>query len=234
MSLSVVIPCFNEEGSVARYEAELFPALDALSLDYEVLAVDDGSTDGTLAALNALAARQPRLKLLRHPENRGLGRALRTGFATASGEWIVALDADLTWRPGQIAGLLAKQGETNADLVGGSPFLAPGGLGDVPWARRLPSLLLNAFYRGLFAHGLTAYTPIFRLYRASILKSLPLTSDGFEINAEIAARFLRNGRTLAEAPAVLTVRKEGVSKLSRWRELRRHARLIWALLMNPR
>ena len=140
----------------------------------------------------------------------------------------------MTWHPGQIAGLLAKQKETGADLVGGSPFLAPGGLGDVPWARRLPSLLLNAFYRGLFAHGLTAYTPIFRLYRAAILKSLPLTSEGFEINAEIAARFLRDGRTLVEAPAVLTLRKEGVSKLDRWRELRRHARLIGALLMNPR
>lgn len=232
MLLSVVIPCFNENGSVGRYETELFPALEALSADYEVLAVDDGSRDGTRAALDALAARQPRLKVLSHPENLGLGAALRAGLAAASGEWIVTLDADLTWAPGQIAGLLTKQKETGADLVAGSPFLAPGGMPGVPFARRLPSCLLNAFYRGLLAHGFTAYTPIFRLYRAAVLKNLPLLSEGFEINAEIAARFLKAGKALAEVPAALTTRREGLSKLRRLRELRRHARLIASLLLR--
>lgn len=234
MRLSVVIPCFNEKDSVARYEAELFPELEKLRVDYEVLAVDDGSTDGTFLKLQGLAGRNSRLKILSHSRNRGLGAALRTAFAAATGEWMAVLDADLTWHPSRISDLLARQKETGADLVAGSPFLAPGGHEGVPLRRRLPSLLLNAFYRGLLSRRLTSYTPIFRLYRTDVLKSLPLASEGFEISAEIAARFLRAGKTLTEVPAVLTSRREGASKLAPWRELRRHGLLIGFLLANPR
>lgn len=228
--LSVVIPCFNEKESVSRYETELFPCLDGLDVDYEIVAVDDGSADGTAAALQALSQRRPKLRVLTHPRNQGLGAALRTGFASARGEWVVTLDADLTWSPDQIRSLLERQRETGADLVAGSPFLERGCSSGVPWVRRLPSIILNVFYRGFLYRGFTAYTPIFRLYRASALKALPLRSSGFEINAEAAALFLRAGKKLAEIPAVLTVRTEGVSKLDRWRELGRHLRLIASLL----
>ncbi len=229
--LSIIIPCFNEEHSVARYPEELFPPLSALGTPFEVLAVDDGSSDGTAAALKDLCKDHP-LRLLSHVENKGLGAALRTGFEAASGEWIVTLDADLTFHPSQIRELMARQKETGADLVAGSPFLKSAGTREVPWARRLPSLMVNAFYRGLFSRLLTAYTPIFRLYRSSALKTLTLNSEGFEINAEIAARFLLAKKSVAETPAVLTVRREGVSKLGRLRELGRHARLIARLLSS--
>lgn len=225
-----MIPCCNEQGSVARFESELFPALDALGLPYEVLAVDDGSTDGTRAALEALAARKPSLKVLVHRHNRGLGAALRSAFAEARGEWIVCLDADLTFSPSDIAALLAKQKQHDFDLVGGSPYLTAEGAAGVPWARRLPSLMMNAFYRGLFLHRFTAYTPMFRLYRASALKELSLRSDGFEISAEIAALFARRRKKLAEVPVALSTRRQGVSKLNRLRELKRHARLILRLM----
>ena len=92
--------------------------------------------------------------------------------------------------------------------------------------------MLNALYRGLFSRGFGSYTPIFRLYRAAILKGLPLTSTGFEINAEIAARFLLAGKTAVEVPAVLSTRAEGVSKLGRRRQLRCHAALILRLLFD--
>lgn len=227
--LSVIVPCCNEQGSVARFENELFPALDALGRSYQVLAVDDGSTDGTRAALEKLVAAGRPLKVLVHERNRGLGAALRTGFAAASGEWVVTLDADLTFHPRHIAELFKRQSETAADLVAGSPFQSAT---DVPWSRRLPSLMLNAFYRGLFSSGFTAYTPIFRLYRRAALSQVELRAEGFEINAEIAARFLRKGFKLAETPVPLTVRNEGASKLKTWAELGRHARLIARLLTS--
>jgi dolichol-phosphate mannosyltransferase len=226
-----VIPCCDEEGSVGRFETELFPALEALGLSYEVLAVDDGSRDGTRRALEDLAQRRP-LTVLVHESNRGLGAALRTAFAAARGEWIACLDADLTFSPAAIRDLLARQKAAGADLVGGSPFLTAEGAAGVPLARRLPSLMINAFYRGLFLHGFTAYTPMFRLYRASALKGLPLRSDGFEISAEIAALFIRRGLKVAETPVALTTRRDGASKLSRLRELRRHARLVLRLIVQ--
>ncbi len=192
--------------------------------------VDDGSTDGTAAAAVALAAARPGVRLVSLSPNRGLGGALRAGFAAAEGAWIATIDADLTFRPAGLKELLAAARREGADLVAGSPYLRPEDLASVPWARRLPSLLMNALYRGLFGFALTAYTPVFRLYRAERLRALPLSAEGFEINAEIAARALRARWIVAEAPAALETRTAGVSKLRRWRELARHARLISRLL----
>jgi dolichol-phosphate mannosyltransferase len=227
--LSVIIPCFDEEASAARFETELFPALDALGVPYEVIAVDDGSYDGTGGVLRNLAGERLNFKAKAHEDNRGLGLALRTGFASASGDWIATLDADLTFHPRQLQALLDCQKATGADLVSGSPFLDPSGAAGVGWWRRLPSLWVNALYRRLCGPALTAYTPIFRLYRTEALRSLRLESTGFEINAEIAARFLAAGRVVAETPAVLTARREGTSKLSPLRELWRHGRLALRL-----
>jgi dolichol-phosphate mannosyltransferase len=227
-----VVPCHNEEGNLPRYEAELFAALDALGADYEVLIVDDGSTDATAAAAAALKASRPSTSVLRLTPNRGLGGALRAGFSAARGEWIATLDADLTFRPESLKDMLALARSSGADLIAGSPYLRAGDLASVPWARRLPSLMLNALYRGLFGLGLTAYTPVFRLYRASRLRELALTAEGFEINAEIAARAQLAGWRVAEVPAALETRMSGVSKLKRWRELARHASLI-ARLLGP-
>lgn len=233
MFLSVIIPCYEEAACIARFEAELLPALDALDLEHEVLAVDDGSRDATAHALRGLAARHTAFKALAHGRNRGLGAALRTGFAAASGEWVATLDADLSFHPAQIRGLLEAQARTGADLVAGSPFLHAESAAGVAWPRRLPSLLLNAFYRGLCGRELTAYTPIFRLYRASVLRGLRLRSEGFEINTEIAAAFLADGRSVTEVPAILTARRYGRSKLSPLRELWRHACLAGRMLRAP-
>ncbi len=230
VKLSVILPCFNEAASAQRLESILFPALDRLGTTYEVVAVNDGSTDTTARTLEEIASRRPQLRLLSHAENRGLGAALRTGWNAASGEWIVCLDADMTFHPDLIADLLAAQSESGADCVSGSPFL--GGMPGIPWSRRLPSLLLNAFYRGLLNMRLTSYTPMFRLYRAEDLRSLDIVSDGFEISVEALARLLRAKRIVREIPAPLTVRTDGVSKLRRWRELKNHLRLIARLILS--
>ena len=230
MFLSVIIPCFNESGNLALFAQKLFPALDALGVSHEVVAVDDGSTDDTATALQAMAHERTGFKVIAHERNQGLGAALRTGFSAASGEWIATLDADLTFAPSQIAALLEAQRATNADMVVGSPFLNIWGLRKISRIRRWPSLLANFLYRMVCGCRLTSYTPIFRLYRASALRSIPLQSDGFEINAEIAALFLSSGKSVTEVSALLSVRQRGYSKLSPLRELWRHARLLRRLL----
>jgi dolichol-phosphate mannosyltransferase len=192
--------------------------------------VDDGSTDATAAAAAALAAANPTVRVTTLSPNRGLGAALRAGFAAARGEWIATLDADLTFPPASLVDLFSAARAANADLASGSPYLRPGDSGDVPWARRLPSLMLNALYRGLFGLALSAYTPMFRLYRASLLRDMPLYAEGFEISAEIAARAMLARRPVVEVPAPLLTRTAGVSKLRRWRELQRHIVLIGRLL----
>ncbi|MDD5305395.1 MAG: glycosyltransferase, partial [Elusimicrobia bacterium] len=155
---------------------------------------------------------------------------IRAGFAEARGEWIATLDADLTFPPAALKDMLAAGIEAKADLVSGSPYLRPGDMAGVSWVRALPSLMINALYRGLFGMRLTAYTPVLRLYRSSFIRDLDITANGFEINAEIAARAMIDRRVVVEVPAPLHTRTAGVSKLQRGRELKRHLALISRLL----
>ncbi|MBI5597063.1 MAG: glycosyltransferase family 2 protein [Elusimicrobia bacterium] len=228
--LTALVPCLDEEESLPRLEAELFAALDGLGFPYEAIFVDDGSTDGTAAALRRLAARRPRARVLTHPENRGIGASLKTGLAAAAGDDLVFLDADLTFNPALIKDLYAAREKTGADVVSGSPML--GGMPGVPLGRRLPSLMLNAFYRGLFDFKLTSFTPMFRLYRTRDLRALELECTGFEVSVEALLKLLRAGKKAVEVPVPLTVRAAGASKLRRWRELKAHARLAARLLLK--
>jgi len=226
--LSVAIPCRDETGNIALWKSDLFPELERLGTRYEVLAVDDGSTDGTYAALQKFSRGSARLRVLRHAVGLGLGAALKSALREAHGDWFVPLDADLTFHPRHIAGLLEAQRSDDADCVSGSPFL--GGMRDVPLGRRMPSLALNALYRALFDRRLTSYTPMLRLYRTAALRSLDIRSDGFEVSAEILVRLHQAGKKIVEVPVPLASRRSGTSKLRRWRELRNHLALIARLL----
>lgn len=228
--VSVVLPCRNEAGNIARYPDELFPALDALGVPYETVIVDDGSTDATAEEAAKLLMTRKDVRIVTLRPSRGMGGAIKAGVAEARGEWIATLDADLTFPPSALKDMLAAGIAAKADLVSGSPYLRKGDMAGVSWVRALPSLMINALYRGLFGMKVTAYTPVLRLYRASFIKKLPIASDGFEINAEAAARAMLDRRPVAEVPAPLHARTAGVSKLQRGRELRRHLSLILRLL----
>lgn len=192
--------------------------------------VDDGSVDDTAAKAGALLMTRKDVRVVTLSPNRGMGGAIRAGIGEARGEWIATLDADLTFPPSALKDMLAAGIGTKADLVSGSPYLRKGDMAGVSWVRALPSLMINALYRGLFGMRLTAYTPVMRLYRASFVKKLDIAANGFEINAEIAARALSDRRVVAEVPAPLRARTSGVSKLQRGRELKSHLRLIGRLL----
>ncbi|MHB2026118.1 MAG: glycosyltransferase family 2 protein [Elusimicrobiota bacterium] len=224
--LSIIIPCRNEEDSIARFPQDLFPPLDALGAPYEILAIDDGSTDGTGAALRSLSTRFTRLRLIVHKQARGLAGALVSAIAQARGKWIAVLDADLSFSPRFIANLIERQKDSGADMVSGSPFIRPEDFSEVSAPRRWPSLAANGLYRLSLSRALSSYTPIFRLYRASRLKSIALESRGFEVNAEIAAKALAAGWIIAETPVPLRRRDHGRSKMIARKEIQNHLRLL--------
>lgn len=201
-----------------------------MGVAYEVVIVDDGSNDDTAAKAGELLMKRKDVRVVTLSPNRGMGGAIRAGIAEARGEWIATLDADLTFPPAALKDMLAAGIAAKADLVAGSPYLRAGDMAGVSWVRALPSLMINALYRGLFSMRLTAYTPVLRLYRSGFVKKLEISSTGFEINAEIAARATIERRVVAEVPAPLLARTAGVSKLQRGRELKSHLRLIGRLL----
>ena len=226
--LSVVLPCFNEEENIKRISAELLPILRNLEEDFEIIAVDDGSTDNSEKEI--LKIKEPRIKLIKHPKNLGLGFALRTGVNKAEGDLLITLDADFTYSPKFIPLLLENmEKRPDIDFIIGSPVL--GGHGkDINFLRVIVSKIANKTYSFLLGRKATAITSIFRLYKTEQLKNLSLESKGFEIVAEILFKLVFSGRKFLEAPVPLTQRIYGVSHLNYRREIIRHFFLILKIL----
>ncbi len=199
---------------------------DALGQPYEVVIVDDGSTDETFAVASSLGSR---VRVAKHEKNKGLGAAVRTGIATATGDIVITMDTDLTFSPTLVPALLERFQKGDADVVSGSPKLAGYGK-DIPSYRVFIGKISTLVYSMIFGRKITAVSPIFRLYRRADLIALPLQSTGFDINAEILFFLVQNGKRVVEIPAPLTQRIHGESKLDYRREMKRHLRLVARML----
>ena len=228
MKLSVVLPAFNEEENVPRIAPELLPILEKIAPDFEVIVVDDGSTDRTAEFIEKM--NHPKIRLIKHGVNKGIAEAIRTGIRAASGEYLIFLDSDLTFHPNLIPRLFeALEKNPAVDFIIGSPALAKYGE-NIPGWRIFISKAANFVYSFLLGKPVTSVDQIFRLYKTGQLKELKLESGGFEICAEILFKLVFGGRTFVEVPAELTQRKYGVSKLNYAREIRRHFFLILKIL----
>jgi len=213
MDLSIVIPMFNEAENVRATVARVEEALSAFEGEYEIVAVNDGSTDTTLDILREVALQNQTLRVVSYPRNVGRGKALRTGFREARGDLVVSIDADLSYDPKYILDLLrVLENEKDIDLVLASPYMPGGGVQDVPTFRLLVSKLGNKILRLAMPNRIYTSTGIFRAYRRKVLDSLELESDGKEIHLEILSKAIALGFRVKEVPAILTGRKKGRSK----------------------
>ena len=169
--LSLVIPVLNEEGNLRPLESAIGQALDPLGLAYEVILVDDGSTDGTLAVAQAIQAGDPRWVIVSLRRNFGQTAALSAGFDHARGEVIVTLDGDLQNDPADIPTLLELAKEY--DLVSGwrvdrkDPF----------WTRRLPSRIANWVISAVTGVRLHDYGCTLKAYRREVVRNLRLYGE---------------------------------------------------------
>ena len=211
--LSVVIPVFNEAPTVAR----LVERVLARPWRKEIIAVDDGSTDGSGDILDGLAARLPELRVLRMPENRGKGAALRAGFAECHGTFIVIQDADLEYDPADIDHLLVPMLDGRADVCFGSRFL--GG----------PHRVLN-FHHYVANRGLTVLSNLFtnlnltdmetcyKVFRREVLADLHLEEDRFGFEPEFTAQVAALGFRIYEVPISYSGRDYDEGKKIGWRD----------------
>ena len=225
MLVSVVIPAYNEEGNVRRAIAATRAILQEMEVSWELIVADDGSSDRTAAIVEEASA-DPRVRLLSHPANFGVGAALRTGFKGARGWAVVTLDADLSYSPLLIPRMLSELRRAHIAVV--SPYRRGGGVLGVRAYRlllsRAANLLLSAF-----TPGLTCVTSLARAYRSSVLRSIKLESRGKEINFEVLAKARRMGYVIREIPGVLVGRRRrGVGA----REFIGYITLLWSLLVG--
>jgi dolichol-phosphate mannosyltransferase len=232
MDLSIVIPMFNEADNVESTLKRVEEALALFKGTYEIIPVNDGSLDNTLEILNKLVEKDAKLKIVSYPNNIGRGMALRKGFEESSGEIVVSIDADLSYDPSYIVGLVdLLRKEPAIDLVLASPYMPGGGVQNVPTLRLWISKWGNKILRFAMPNRIYTSTGIFRAYRKKVLDSLELESDGKEIHLEILSKALAIGYRVREYPAILTSRRRGKSKF----KLRKTAisHLVFSVFEKP-
>lgn len=231
--ISLIFPLYNERDNIIHYPTDLFPIIDEISKKtgepFEYIFVDDGSRDDTVAQVKILARNRPEVKLLVHEKNSGMGTAIKTGLGSCLGDLVITMDADLTFRPVDVEKLLEKYRETNADCISGSPYLEKGLMEEVTPFRLLMSKSVNFLYRMLLGSQITCVSPIFRLYRRSVLAEMNISSRNFEINAEIISKLLIGGKTVVEVPVPLLKRKYGESKINVKKEVKNYALLLYRI-----
>jgi glycosyltransferase involved in cell wall biosynthesis len=210
--LSVIVPVFNERDTVT----EIFRRMRAveLPLDLEIIAVDDGSSDGTDRALGVIE--DSTVRVIRHGANRGKGAAIRTGLAKARGDLILIQDADLEYDPEDWPKLLAPLLRGRAMVVYGSRFTGER-KNMLIWhwvGNRLLSMVTNVLYNTTLSDMETCY----KLFDKRVLEGITIKSDRFEFEPEITAKVLRRGYRIYEVPISYSGREFDEGKKITWRD----------------
>jgi glycosyltransferase involved in cell wall biosynthesis len=201
--LSVVVPAMNEEGNIPALHRAIADVLDATGITFELILVDDGSTDGTWQAIEALSARDRRVIGVRHRRNFGKARGLATGFSVASGELVLTMDADLQDDPAEIPHFVAKLDE-GFDLVSGWKQRRQD-----PMGKTLPSRVFNATVRTVSGVPLHDFNCGFKIYREEVVRTIRLYGELHRFTPVLAHA---EGFRVGELPVRHHPRRWGASK----------------------
>jgi glycosyltransferase involved in cell wall biosynthesis len=213
--VSIVVPAFNEQATIAQ----VLRRVAAAPFRHEILVVDDGSADDTVALVRSLEAEIDGLRLLAQDRNRGKGAAVRAGIAASSGDIVVIQDADLEYDPGDLPRLIQPLADGVADVVygtrlrGGEPQRA-----HLFWhyaGNRALSLLTNVLYNTTISDMEVGY----KAFRGDLVRSFDLVSDDFRFEPEVTAKVLRTpGIRLYEVPISYYGRTYAEGKKITWRD----------------
>jgi glycosyltransferase involved in cell wall biosynthesis len=193
--LSVVIPAYNEEATLASVVAAV------LKLPYvlEIIVVDDGSTDGTREVCEGLS-RIPKVRVIYQPRNAGKCAALKAGFALTSGDIVIVQDADLEYDPTEIAEVIKPILDGRAEVVYGSRFLVRRAARVLYFYHFLANKALTLFSNLLTNVNFTDVETGYKAFRGDIIRNMTITSKGFGIEIEVTAKIAKLGCPIYEVP----------------------------------
>jgi glycosyltransferase involved in cell wall biosynthesis len=193
-TLSVLVPIYNERHTIERLLTEVV-SVDT-GLNVEVLAGDDGSSDGTRDILSRLQL--PGLRVIFMDANVGRGGVIKHLWTLATGDIYVHQDADLEYDPRDYVPLLQPILSGHADVVYGSRF--KGSIEGMRFANRMGNLFMSASARALYGAQVSDLMTCYKMYRAALIKELPIRANGFDFEAEFTARLAQRGARFAEVP----------------------------------
>ncbi len=212
--LSVVVPVFNERNTLVEVLRRMRAVELPDGIEREIIVVDDGSNDGTRDVLRQLGDSTVRIVL--HEKNQGKGAALRTGFAHATGEFVLVQDADLEYDPEDWPKLLAPVIRGRARVVYGSRFTGERrNMLLLHWiGNRFLSMTTNVLYNTTLSDMETCY----KLMERRLIEDMHLQSSRFDIEAEMSAKILKRGVRIYEVPISYSGREFDEGKKITWRD----------------
>ncbi len=219
-TLSIFFPCYNDAGTIASMVALADAAAQRIGASYEIIVIDDGSTDHSREILRALEPKYPHLRLVFHESNRGYGGALRSGFAAARGEWVFYTDGDYQYDVSELALLWEKAGP-QVDTVNGYKIKRHD-----PVYRVWIGLLYQYFIQLVFALKIRDVDCDFRLIRRSALDRFELKEETGCICVELVKKLQESGARFEEVGVKHMFRAYGHSQFF---NVRRIVRTLWKL-----
>lgn len=212
--LTIIVPVYNEAKTVRHVVERLLEI--PLPLDRQIVVVNDGSTDGTAQVLDGVPPVDGVLSIVHARANGGKGSAIRIGLGHARGTIIAIQDADLELDPMQLGDLVQPILDGEAEVVYGSRFLR--GRPPGPWLSVAANRTLTALTNLLFGGHLTDMETCYKIMRTTVARDLQLESNRFDIEPEITAKLLRQGRRIVERPVTFDPRNRASGKKISWRD----------------
>jgi dolichol-phosphate mannosyltransferase len=213
LKLSVVVPAHNEYESVGQTVEAVIAELAGAEIDYEVVVIDDASTDGTGNVVNRIADRDDRVRCVRSHYPPGFGNAVRAGLDLYTGDAVAIMMADMSDSPQDLVRYF-RQLELGYDCAFGTRFGSGGATYDYPRLKLALNRIANTGIRLLFRHGYNDTTNAFKAYRRQVIDQVqPLLSHHFNLTVELPLKAIVRGYRYAVVPVTWTNRQHGASKL---------------------
>jgi len=227
MKYSVVLPVYNEEAIIPTTLGKIIDLLDQIDQDWEIITVDDGSTDGSLAVLKEMEDKYPhKLKVIKHPYNKGNGAAIKAGIKSAQGSLIICMDIDGQHDPEDILKMLPYMEDFDL-VVGARPFKKDG-----TWYRNLANKFYNRLASALTDFEIKDLTSGFRIFRADVVKKFyHLFPQRFSYPTTSTLALLKGGYNIKYVPINIQSRQAGTSKVRLLRDGFRFTTIIFKIII---
>ena len=208
MKLCIIVPVYNEGGNISKI-LQLLNNVN-FGIPYEIIVVNDGSTDNTLSELLKTSKRMKNVKVISYRQNKGKGYAIRIGLKNSNSDLFVIQDADFEYFPKEIPKLIKHIINDESKVVYGSRF--KGGAEKISFTNLLGNKVLTFMTNLMFMSNLSDMETCYKAVHRSVLKKLNLKSNGFEIEGEITAKILKNGYRIKEVPIKYIARTKEAGK----------------------